>query len=173
MLMRTWGWLPAFVLAGQLGGQSLPEGRGREPFRRICSNCHALEIATTLKLSADQWTAVVNDMADRGAEGTDDEFELIVNYLSTNFHPTKDGSDSKAPAGQKINVNTASAHELADALGLPAGDAEAIVQYRKDKGAFKDWPDLRKVPGIDLKRLEDQKDRILFTAARDHSENPK
>lgn len=134
--------------------------------------CHTVEIATTLKQSADQWSETVDDMVDRGAEGTDDEFELIVKYLAANFGSPQSGSDSKAPAGQKINVNTATARELARVLGLSSSDSEAIVQYRKDKGAFKEWPDLRKVPGIDLKKLEAQKYRIAFTTAAP-SENPR
>jgi competence protein ComEA len=154
----------------QISAQALPEGKGREQLERICGNCHGIDRVTASRMTASQWTAVVDDMVSRGADGTDDEFALIVNYLSTNFGPKPD-SDSKSAAGQKINVNTASAHELVDALALSNSDAEAIVQYRKDKGAFKDWPDLRKVPGIDQKKLADQKDRIVFSA--DHSENSK
>jgi competence protein ComEA len=164
------GCLLGLTFIGQVGGQSLPAGKGRAEFERICGMCHRIEIATKLKQSADQWSATVDDMVNQGAEGTDDEFELIVNYLATNFGNAKSGRDS---AGKKINVNAATARELTDVLGLSSSDAEAIVQYRKEKGAFKDWPELRKVPGIDLKKLEDQKDRIAFTTVRDPAENPK
>jgi competence protein ComEA len=160
---RVWPSLLVWTLVGQIAAQSLPEGRGRETFRRICSNCHGLDVATKLRLPADQWAAIVDDMVNQGAQGTDDEFALITDYLKTNFSKANDDRDSKASTTQKINVNTASARQLTAVLEISNSDAEAIVQYRKEKGAFKDWPDLRKVPGIDLKKLEERKDRVVFT----------
>jgi competence protein ComEA len=162
ILRLIWGCLLALAFAAPAVGQALPEGKGREPFRRICRNCHGIDVATKLRLSADEWRAIVDDMVNQGAIGTDDEFQLIVDYLSANFGKPGEGSDTKA-AAQKINVNTASIRELTTVLGLSNRDAEAIVQYRKDRGPFKDWPDLRKVPGIDLRKLEDQKDKVAFT----------
>ena len=164
-LRRVLGCLLGLALSGAASAQSLPQGKGRAEFQRICGKCHGLEMATKLRQSADGWSAIVDDMVSRGAEGTDDELELIVKYLAANFGKSPEDTGSKAPPAQKVNVNTAGVHELTDVLGLSAGDAEAIVQFRKDKGDFKDWPDLRKVPGIDLKKLEDRKDRVLFTSA--------
>jgi competence ComEA-like helix-hairpin-helix protein len=135
--------------------------------------CHRVDIATRLKQSEDQWSATIEDMVNQGAEGTDAEFELIVKYLAAHFGEAKPDSDSKAQAAKKINVNTATTRELTDGLSLSSSDSDAIVQYRKEKGAFKDWPELRKVPGIDLKKLEDQKDRIAFTPVPAPAENPK
>ena len=114
-----------------------------------------------MRMSADQWSAVVDDMVGRGAEGTDDDFERIVTYLAAHFGNDKTDGNT---AAQKVNVNTASAVELTAVLGLSKSDAGTIVKYRTDKGPYKDWADLRKVPDIDLKKLEDQKDRIAFTA---------
>jgi competence ComEA-like helix-hairpin-helix protein len=154
-------------------GQSLPEGRGRTEFQRICGKCHGVELVIKQHQSAEQWSATVDDMVGRGAEGTDDEFELVVKYLAANFGKDKAGSASDAPASQKININTASGAEIAAGLNLSKRDAEAIVQYRTEKGEFKQWSDLQKVPGIDLKRLEEQKDRIVFGPARTPSGDPK
>jgi len=114
-----------------------------------------------VRMSPDQWAATVDDMVNRGAEGTDDDFELIVKYLSANFSGTKSGP----AAGVKINVNAADADQLSKALGLTTADAAAIVEYRKNNGDYKDWADLHKVSGIDQKKLEAQKDRIIFSAA--------
>jgi len=129
-------------------GQSLPEGKGRAEFQCICGKCHGVQIAIKLRHSAEHWSATVDDMVGRGAEGTDDEFELIVKYLAANFGKDKAVSCSNAPAAQKVNVNTADAAELAEALGVSKSDAAAIVQYSADKGAFKEWSDLQKIPGI-------------------------
>ena len=127
-----------FVTA--MAAQSLPEGKGRAELQRICGMCHGVTEATKLRLSASGWSAVVDDMATRGAQGTDDEFELIVKYLAANF--------------STVNLNSAGARQIAESLGLSQSDADAIVEYRTSKGAFKDWPDVRRVSGIDLKKLE-------------------
>lgn len=60
-----------------------------------------------------------------------------------------------AYAGQPVNVNTASATELADALdGVGAAKAEAIIAYRKEHGGFKSADELVNVRGIGLKTVE-------------------
>jgi competence protein ComEA len=96
-----------------------------------------------------------------------------VKYLAANFGPDKGDNDSKPSATKKININTATAAELTDVLELSQRDASAIVQHRTEKGDFKDWSDLRKVPDIDLKRLQEQKERILFTPVRNAAGNQK
>lgn len=139
----------------------LPAGKGRAQFQRICSGCHGTDIIVKVRMAPEQWAATVDDMVNRGAEGTDDDFELIVKYLSANFSGTR----AAPAAGAKVNVNAADAAQLTGSLGLSAADAAAIVEYRKNKGDYKDWSDLSKVPGIDQKKLESQKDRIIFSAA--------
>lgn len=47
------------------------------------------------------------------------------------------------------------------------------MQYRAGNGEFKEWPDLRKVPEIDVKKLEEQRDRIVFTPVSTPSGDPK
>jgi DNA uptake protein ComE-like DNA-binding protein len=36
------------------------------------------------------------------------------------------------------------------------------VKYRTDKGSFKTLEDLKKVPDLDFKKMEAQKDRLVF-----------
>ena len=93
-------------------------------------------------------------MVGRGAEGTDEELDTIIDYLATNFGRNR--------AAAKIAVNKLAAKDLAGSLGLAETDAEAIVRYREKNGNFKDFDDLKKVPDIDLKRLETVKDRLEF-----------
>ena len=87
-----------------------------------------------------------------GAEGTEEQFTTGLAYVSKNF----------APAAARINVNQAPATELATGLGLSEKEAAAIVKYRADKGAFKSLEDLKKVADLDYKKIEAQKDRIVF-----------
>jgi len=47
-----------------------------------------------------------------------------------------------------VNINTASADELATAKGIGEAKAKAIVEYREKNGPFKSVDDLRQVRGI-------------------------
>ena len=65
----------------------LPEGRGKAEVTRVCGECHDIAVVTKLRLSADRWTGLVDDMVSRGAQGTQDEFDRISKYLAANFGP--------------------------------------------------------------------------------------
>ncbi len=56
-----------------------------------------------------------------------------------------------ATAAAMVNINTATSDQLATIKGLGPKKAQAIVDYRKDNGAFKSVEDLKKVPGISEK----------------------
>jgi competence protein ComEA len=129
-----------------------PDGPGKATFLKICSNCHAPDNVIGKGQSADDWTEVLNKMIQNGAQGTDDEFGAILDYLSTNFPPIPD----------KINVNTATAWNLRNWMNFSDKQANAVVDYRKQNGDFKSLDDLKKVPGLDPKVLDAKKDRITF-----------
>jgi competence protein ComEA len=136
---------------------NLPEGEGRELVMRVCTQCHGVDHVVRFRLSKEKWAKEVDDMADRGAQGTDEQFAQIVTYLAKNFGPEK-----KAEAATRLNVNTAAASDLMITLGLSEHDALAIVEYRKKNGSFKEWTDLKKVPEIDAAKIEAVKDRLDF-----------
>ena len=62
-------------------------------------------------------------------------------------------------AGGRINLNTASAAELARLPGIGASKAQAIVEFRA-KEPFAKPDDLRKVKGIGDKLYESIKDQV-------------
>src|ERR1700753_2239689 len=66
--------------AGQAGTQT-PQG----VTARICSGCHALQIVTDTPKDFDAWHDTVQSMIDRGAQGTPEEFELVMQYLFENM----------------------------------------------------------------------------------------
>ena len=48
-------------------------------------------------------------------------------------------------------------------LGSKAYDlAAAIVKYRSEKGSFRSTEDLKKVPGLSEKKVEEKKDLLIF-----------
>lgn len=62
---------------------------------------------------------------------------------------------AEAPA--KININSASAEELAGLKGIGMKYAERIVAYREENGPFKKAEDITLVKGIGLKLYEKNK----------------
>lgn len=146
LLAIVLGLLPA------VRAQNLPAGEGKEALQRVCTACHGLEFTVGSKRSRADWQAVVNNMIEAGADGTDAEMKHIIDYLATNFGPAKPG----------VNVNKSTAKELSDGLEIATKEAEAIVQYRTGHGEFKNLADLKKVNGVDAKKLDAAKDRIQF-----------
>lgn len=73
-------------------------------------------------------------------------------------------TDFSSPGGGasgKVNINTASAEEMADKLnGIGPQLAKRIVDYRNQKGKFKSIDEIKDVSGIGEKRFEQIKDQI-------------
>jgi competence protein ComEA len=154
-------------LASAQDKQKLPDGAGKEVVQRVCNTCHGAEIVLGRGLTRDGWTQVVGDMVQRGAQGSEDDFAQIVDYLATNFPPKSDTESKSDSAGstdaaRKVNVNKATADELKTGLDLTAKQADSIVSYRGQNGDFKSIDDVKKVPGLDAAKIDAVKDRLTF-----------
>ena len=136
-----------FLAAAQ--AQDLPEGKGKDTFSKICGACHDAGVVVTMHQSKDDWQSTVDDMKGRGADGSDADFKTIVDYL-TKYQ------------GPEVNINKASADDLQKQLDLTAAEAAAVVKYRQDNGDFKGWADVQKVSGLDAKKLDPLKGRIVY-----------
>jgi mono/diheme cytochrome c family protein len=80
--------------------QQLPDGPGKEAMQRVCSGCHGAEIVIGRGLTRDGWTQVVTEMIERGAQGSEDDFGQIVEYLATNFPPKSDTNKKSDDVGK-------------------------------------------------------------------------
>jgi len=77
------------------------------------------------------------------------------------------GVAASAFAGMQVDVNTADARTLAQALdGIGLSKAEAIVAYRSQHGPFETLEDLAKVDGIGPHLIEKNRESILFGKPR-------
>lgn len=117
-------------------------------FRRVCSNCHDAERILSTRRTRTQWEEVIEKMIDRGAEGTSDDFTIAEEYLLR--------------VSGRVNVNRASSKDMVTVLSITQKDADAIAEYRKANGEFKDFDSLAKVPGIDIEKLTKGRDAISF-----------
>ncbi len=65
-----------------------------------------------------------------------------------------------AAEGAPVNINTASAAELAALNGIGPAKAQAIVEHREKNGQFKTVDDLKLVRGIGDKMLEQLRPQV-------------
>ena len=154
------GVVAATVVLGALASASsasaqaqLPDGPGKDQLVKVCGICHEPQRAASIRLTRDGWEQTIGDMIARGAKGSDEDFKAILDYLSTNF---------LGEASKPLNVNTATSVELESVLLLLRKEAAAVIAYREKNGLFKNVDELKKVPGIDVKKIDAQKDRLYF-----------
>ena len=74
-------------------------------------------------------------------------------------------SAASADGGQPVNINTASATELAAINGLGEVKAKAIVAYREQNGPFKSVDDLKEVKGIGEQMLAKLRPQVTLGGA--------
>ncbi len=77
--------LTAFLLAGSVQAQDLPDGAGKDLVTKVCTVCHDTARIISKKWSKEEWSDTVDKMAMRGARASDEEFDAIVAYLAKNF----------------------------------------------------------------------------------------
>jgi competence ComEA-like helix-hairpin-helix protein len=127
----------------------LKPGDGRDAVASMCVPCHGVLPAVAQRRTALGWSFLVEDMRVKGARGTDEQAEAAAKYLSAHF--------------AAVDVNTATADELVTVAELGAEDAAAIVTFRGEGRPFKSYADLKKIPGVDPKRLAAAKPRLVYT----------
>jgi competence protein ComEA len=134
--------------------QDLPPGEGKDLLVKQCSGCHQITVITSQRKTESAWTDTIVEMRNRGANGSDEDMEQIIHYLTANYGPPS--------ASAKVNVNSASASDLATGLALSQAEADAIVAYRSKNGKYKDIPSLKQVPGVEAAKIDAVKDKIEF-----------
>jgi competence protein ComEA len=95
------------------------------------------------------------------AAGLSDSQQVYVPFVGeTPQAVQRQGSSGLAVGGSLLNVNTASAPELERLPGIGPSLAQAIIEYREDKGPFQRPQDLLEVPGIGPAKLAQIEDLI-------------
>ncbi len=132
----------------------MPEGAGKQIILRECTTCHLPDHFTKYRHSPEEWQAIVIRMAPRTRSITKDETDTVLKYLTTHFPKLDDAT--------KLNVNKATAQDIADRLGLTLEEAKAVVDYRQRHGTFREWGELLAIYGVDGRKIEAAKDRMSF-----------
>jgi len=121
--------------------------REAKSLQAVCGKCHNLQIVMNTPRSLEDWRDTMQKMVDRGASGTDDQYDDILDYL----HRTM----------TTIDVNSAGADELATVLNAPDAAVKLIIARRARK-KFAGLTDLKTIPGIDAAALEAKSKMIYF-----------
>jgi competence protein ComEA len=129
----------------------LPEGPGRAETVRMCGTCHPPERGASVRLTREGWEDVMARMVALGARGTDAELAAVVDYLSTHF---------KGQAAVPLNLNRATLVELESIAGFLRRESAAWMAYRA-KRPCATVDDLKVVPGVDFKKVEKRRDRLV------------
>ena len=86
----SWLFMTTMVAAATFAfGQAvqLPEGEGKAILEMKCTTCHDLDLVTMNRLSKEDWTNMIAVMVASGAEVTEAETTILVEYLTKNFGP--------------------------------------------------------------------------------------
>ena len=139
-----------------IGGPQFPDGKGKETALKVCGSCHDASQAAALRLNREGWEGVINDMKAQGATATEAEFAEVLDYLSTQF---------KGEAAKQLNVNSATQIQLESVAGLLRREATAVLKY-VEKTPCKTLDDLRKIPGVDYRKIEERKSYLVCAPAK-------
>jgi competence protein ComEA len=139
------------AIPGSAQGQ-LPDAPGKDVTVRVCSQCHEPQRAASVRLTRDAWEAVLEKMVGLGMRASDDDLKQILEYLSENL---------KGEAPKPINMNSATPVELESVAALLRKEAAAWIAYRNKNGPCKTLDDLKKVPGVPFKKIDERRDRLV------------
>jgi hypothetical protein len=88
--------LPAVCIAQD--ATTMPDGPGKEIIQKACIGCHSIKVVLSKRATHDEWAALVDQMISRGAEVPDDQVDVVVQYLSTNYGPSSPPPATPPPA---------------------------------------------------------------------------
>src|SRR4029077_9656492 len=107
--------------AAQNAAEAREDAVDKAAFQAVCGSCHKTDMVSGLRTES-EWLEVIQQMVKIGAKGTDEQFDRVIRVLLTNY--------------TKVNVNTATAAEIAPVLDTSDASAERIVRRRNEKGRF-------------------------------------
>ena len=94
--MKAWmGFLTILMVAGLVVGaliagtrgtmaqETLPPGPGMEQTMKACGNCHSVGTFAYLHRNGVTWETTINNMVGWGMTISDDEYNTILEYLTT------------------------------------------------------------------------------------------
>ena len=132
---------------------TLPDAPGKAQTLTLCGTCHEAAKATSVRLTREGWVETIDRMKAFGANGSNEEFAAVLEYLATHF---------KGDVVRPLDMNTAEAIDLESVLQLLRGESKVVLDYRAKRGQFTSLDDLKALDPAIFKKIESRKDRIVF-----------
>jgi len=115
--------------------------------------------------AAGGFTPLADDQKLNLAQLLEDQMVIVVPKKGeeVNSEVAQAPTSQKKEVGKegKVNINTATVEELKTLKGIGEKKAEAIIEYRKKNGSFKNKEELMKVRGIGKKLYESFQERVI------------
>ena len=135
----------------------LPDGPGQAETAKLCIGCHEIGKSISLRQDKNGWSTTLAKMVAFGMKGTYEEFRAVLAYLAEHFP-----ADTLPP----LNVNKARAIQFESRLSLKRSEVSKIIRYRKKNGDFESIEDLKRVPGVDVAKIEAKQNILVFLATQ-------
>jgi len=106
----------AAAFCGAVFGQSSKQDAAdKKAFEAVCGNCHTVSLVAGFR-SESEWIETVEQMVKLGARGSDEQLDRVMRFLLRTF--------------TKVNINAATAPEIAPVLDIGDAAAEAVVKTK-------------------------------------------
>ena len=110
-LVKYWTWILLILAAIGGAGVIVPAAPQDEPGERLinqrCTSCHDVRRIQVQAMDKDEWTTTINNMIAKGANVSNDELPVLLDYLMLHHGPLPDGP------GKDILLNTCTmCHDL-------------------------------------------------------------
>ena len=151
-MLAMFAFVATLAISKAATAQNLPEDAGKPELLKVCGGCHQAERSASVRLTREGWEAVIGDMVQRGAKGTEAELKAILEYLAKHF---------LGDAPRPLNINRATNVELESVAGLTRKEAAALLAWLDKVGVCKSLDELKKVPGLDYKKIDARKDFLV------------
>jgi quinoprotein glucose dehydrogenase len=146
-----------FLTLCSLPAADLPEGPGKAETTRLCGKCHSLDQAVSLRLPQSGWAESITKMVNLGAQGSDEELNAVLQYLTKHFGaPNAAAADARAAepdtaaAGFARTPNKTASFPTS---GHPADAAREWQTYGHDAGAMRFSP-LQQINPANVNKLK-------------------
>jgi len=137
-----------FSLVAARGQKLNTAAADKETFQRVCGECHTTAMIDGYRSMPD-WRQTLDNMIEIGARATPEDIERVMRYLARNW--------------TRIDLNAATAEQIAAVVGIKDDLAKAVVKYRSEHGRFTAIGELKKVPGFEKIKPEEYRDKLVVS----------
>jgi cytochrome c len=123
--------------------KDLPNAPGKDVVVRTCNSCHAATVVLEHGQTREQWEETITKMIGMGAQGSDEDFNAIVDYLTKNVPPATAAKPDAAQASPAPSAAASAAPTAAVASGKAIFTEKCAACHNADSSDQKVGPGLK------------------------------